>query len=141
MDTWTSQRPILPACWRGVSSTGDPSTVAVPDHEIDTSFEGFLTAEEIKTVVNQYLKSEQLFNPWDKKSVNVALDGLILDIVSDRDESVRAELLQKKFMSINKVIGKVVNSMDPWYKISSGDGQEITRSALHPQFSTLSLFM
>lgn len=88
-----------------------------------------MTEEEVKTVVNQYLTSNNLFKPRDSNTVDVSQDRLILDIVSNGREADKADLLQKKFVDVNAVIKKVVNSTKAWYKISTGDRQPIIRSA------------
>lgn len=73
--------------------------------------------------------SKHLLKPHDEKSVNVAKDRLLLDVVSKGKESVRMELLEKKFMNINEVMQKVTSSTEAWYKISTGNMQPIIKSA------------
>ena len=87
-----------------------------------------MTEEEIKSVVNQYLTSNNLLKPRDSNTVDVSQDRLILDIVSNGREADKADLLQKKFVDVNVVIKKVVNTTKAWYKISTGDRQPIIRS-------------
>ncbi|KAF9783951.1 hypothetical protein BJ322DRAFT_1109804 [Thelephora terrestris] len=111
-----------------------PGPISAPFFQrIGKDPEGFLTVEEIKTVVNKYLISRKLFNPDDQSSVNVAEDKFILDIVSNGKENKRVELLKRKFMGTNDVIGHVISSGTQWYKLSSGNRQTIiSKGSPHP---------
>ena len=46
-----------------------------------------------------------------------------MDTVLCGKGSVRAGLVNERFMNTNEVINRIVNSTEPWYKISTGDGQ------------------
>jgi len=82
-----------------------------------------LTEEEIRALTNRYIVSRGLFKWRDPKFVYVARDRLLLDTVLCGKGGVRAGLLEEKFMNIKEVINRIVNSTNPWYKISTGDGE------------------
>jgi hypothetical protein len=135
-ETWTYQRSFLPTRWQRVSSTDrliHPWPLGT-DKKSTISPEGFMMVEEIKAIIDKYLTSRKLFNPDDQSFVNVALDKFILNIVTNRKESKRVELLKRKFMGTNEVIRSVINSATQWYKLSYGNRKPIIRSAIHSRF-------
>jgi hypothetical protein len=95
-------------------------------HDNIISPEELLTEEEIGTLVNQYLMSRNPPKLHGQQSINVAQDKLLLDTVSS-GKSDEAGILEKKFMDIDEVTKRVVNSTKAWYKISVGDKKPIIR--------------
>lgn len=83
-----------------------------------------MTEKEIESIISQYLSSNDLFEPDDPESVNVARDEFLLDTVLDGKESDREKLMRKEFMRTDEVISRIVDSAELWYKISI-DGQSI----------------
>lgn len=89
-----------------------------------------MTEEEVRTLTDQYLVSKRLFKLRDPEFVDLARDRLLMDTVLCGKGGVRAGLLKERFMNVNEVINRVVNSTKPWYKISTGDGRLIVTGSV-----------